>query len=584
MMSVLFEHSRIRHWGAWHPAVLAAWLCLLLAGPAMAATIKATPDRDPVRMEESFNLVFSSEESVDDDPDFGPLAKDFEILGQNQGSQVSIVNGKMSRKQEWTVTLSPKHTGTVAIPPVAFGKDRSQPASVTVQEAETAAPSAGGGTGPGGVMLAVEVEPKDPYVQAQAIYTVRLWIPQGLRIGGNLDDPQIDDVLVERLFDGNGRSYGAVKNGQEYTVVERKYALFPQKSGLLRIEPLRLDGQVETGGSAFFSRHTQPFRLKSEAIDLKVRPIPAEFTGQHWLPAAELSLEESWPQDPPQAKAGEPVTRTLTLKAEGATVGVLPELKTDTPLDPSIKQYPDQPALTEDKLPTSGITAKRQEKAALIPGKAGAFKLPAVEISWWNTKTGHMEIAKIPERALTVEASGELAPAPAPAAPPQTAEPARPKPLAPVVQPAAPAPAEGWLWLALFFGAGWLATGLAWWRSLKSAAPKPAAAEPAMPAESAARQAVRQACARNDPAAARLALLAWGQAHWPQARPASLADIAGLAGDVLAEEIGRLNRALYGQAGEDWRGEGLWAAVEALQSQAGKAKDAPAGLEPLYRL
>jgi hypothetical protein len=63
-----------------------------------------------------------------------------------------------------------------------------------------------------------------------------------------------------------------------------------------------------------------------------------------------------------------------------------------------------------------------------------------------------------------------------------------------------------------------------------------------------------------------------------------LADIAGLAGDVLAEEIGRLNRALYGQAGEDWRGEGLWAAVEALQSQAGKAKDAPAGLEPLYRL
>jgi len=566
---------------------VASWLCLLLllAPAAFAAAIKATPDRNPVRMDESFSVVFSSEDSVDGDPDFSPLAKDFEILGQNQGSQVSIVNGKMSRKQEWTLTLSPKHTGAIPIPPIAFGKDRSAAASVTVQEAESAASAPGGSAGQGGVLLKVDVEPKDPYVQAQVIYTARLWIPETLRIGGNLNDPQADNTLIERLFDGNGRTYEATRGGQTYTVVERKYALFPQKSGLLRIEPLRLDGQIETGGRSFFSRGTQPFRVKSEAIDLKVRPIPAEFTGSHWLPATELSLEEGWPQNPPQAKAGEPITRTLTLRAQGATVGVLPELGADIGLDTSVKRYPDQPALTEDKQPT-GLTAQRQEKTALIPSKAGAFKLPAVEVQWWNTSTGRMETARIPERSLPVEASAEPAAQAGPAAQPpqpQTAEPAPAQSTGPL-RPPASAEAGLWFWLALFFGIGWLGTGLAWgWQRRKP--PSPATApDPAKqpPGEAAARQALRLACASHDPAAARLALLAWAGARWPNARPVALSEVAILAAAPLAEEIAHLNRALYGHAGRVWQGDGLWAAVEA-QGRDGKAKTQPAGLEPLYR-
>ena len=124
-------------------------LCLLalLSAPVFAAVIKATPDRDPVRMDETFNLVFSSEESVDDDPDFGPLGKDFDIIGQNQGSQMNFINGKLSKKQEWTLTLSPKHPGPIQIPPIAFGRDRSLPASVTVLDSAAASPSSPGGTG-----------------------------------------------------------------------------------------------------------------------------------------------------------------------------------------------------------------------------------------------------------------------------------------------------------------------------------------------------------------------------------------------------------------------------------------------------
>jgi len=585
----LGEHGNDRAWLPGWICFALLWCCLaFLSAPVLAsATIKATPDRDPVRVDESFNLEFSSEDSVDDDPDFSPLGKDFEIQGQNQSSQISIINGKMARQQKWIVSLIPKHAGTLTVPPIAFGSDRSQPLTLTVQAADTAAPAPGGKSGDLGVSLQVEAEPKDPYVQSQVIYTVRLWIPANLPWrGGNLSDPQIDNALVERLFEDEGRSYFTNRGGQEYRVFERKYAVFPQNSGLLRIEPLRLDGEIETGGRSFFDRGARRIRVRSEGIDLKVRSIPEQFTGAHWLPAADLKLEESWPQNPPLGKVGEPVTRTLTLKAQGATVGLLPELGADAQLDPSIKHYPDQPALSEEKLPTFGMTAIRQEKVALIPGKAGEFKLPAVEIPWWNTRTDRLEIARIPERVLKVEGTGEpVAQAEAPAARPKASEPAP----SVAAGSAAPNPAGSvwqdlWFWLAVVFGAGWLATGLAWALS-RRARPVSAQAEarhaPAM-ADTLARKALRQACAGHDAAAARKALLEWAKTYWPKARPASLGEVAALGGEALAAEIERLNRSLYSHGGSGWQGEGLWAAVQAL-ADAKPSKREAVELEPLYR-
>ncbi|MFM8330862.1 MAG: BatD family protein [Candidatus Methylumidiphilus sp.] len=279
----------------------ALWLCcwVLFAHPVLAATIKATPDRDPVRVDETFNLVFSTAEDVDDDPDFSPLADDFDIVSQNQGSQTSIINGKISQRQEWTLTLSPKRAGRLTIPPIAFGSDRSPAASVTVVDGGAAAPP--GGDDHAELKLEVEASPKDPYVQAQVIYTVRILLRVNV-VGADLSEPALPDALVEKL--GEDRRYNTTRNGWEYTVIERKYAIFPQKSGLLRLDPVQLTAQVEVGGRSFFSRSTRAMRVKSEAIDLKVRPQPTAFTGSHWLPAAELTLEESWTQDPPQAKAG----------------------------------------------------------------------------------------------------------------------------------------------------------------------------------------------------------------------------------------------------------------------------------------
>ena len=563
---------------------LSVLLCLMLiiSAPLQAAVIKAVPDRDPVRMDETFNLVFSSEESVDDDPDFAPLAEDFEILGQNKGSQVSIVNGKISKKQQWTLSLSPKRAGPIPIPSIAFGSDRSQAGSVTVLGAGSANPSLPGtAANDEEIKIEVEATPKHPYVQAQVIYTVRVLLRVNL-VGADLSEPVAQDALIERLSDDH--RYGTTRNGRDYTVIERQFAVFPQKSGLLRLEPVKLTAQVEVGGRSFFARPTRAMQVKSDAIDLQVKPIPAEFTGKHWLPATDLKLEGSWSQNPPKARAGEPLTRTLSLSAIGATVGVLPELGAELQLDPSIKQYPDQPVLNEEKLPVVGVSSTRQEKTALIPSKPGTFTLPAVEVPWWNVKTDRMQIARIPESALTVEAAAETGSPAAPSAPALTA--------APETSPAQAGETpkandqtrnDMWFWLALGLGFGWLSTGLAWWwKSRKTVASVPATSV-GTPDLVNARKALRLACSRHDPAAARTALLQWAAIHWPDRKPASLDELATLGGGSLAQAIDPINRALYRNAGETWNGDALWAAVAAMGEANGKPQKDGLDLEPMYR-
>jgi hypothetical protein len=560
-------------------AGLAFLLLWWIAGPGFAATIEVSLDRNPASLNESFTVIFSADEEPDDDPDFSPLEQDFDILGQSQSNQVSIVNGRVSRSIQWQLTVMARRAGTLAIPPVAFGRDRSRPFSVTVTLG--AAPAAG--TGGEDLLLEVEAAPQNPYVQAQVIYTVRVLSRNRLG-GGQLDPPRVGDALVEKL--GEDRQYFTARNGVQYQVTERRYALFPQKSGHLTIEPLRLEART-TPGQPFFGlfnqgRRTQ--RVVSEPVELEVRPVPKEFAGRHWLPATGLVLEDSWAKGVPQTASGEPVTRTLTLRARGATVGVLPELGLALPAGSgnTIKQYPDQPLLNEDPR-GDGLAAVRQEKTALIVSQPGTYRLPAVEIPWWNTETDRPETARLPERILTVLPSAHGLRPETPAAPAPAAEPGRtPEPL-----PAAPGagesrPSELWFWLTLAGFAGWAATAVAWWASRRprpGPLSGPARAEPA-PAGRALAEAVLRACRANDPVAARRALAAWAEDAGT-----SLAELERRGGE-FGRALGRLNRSLYAPETEGWQGQALADRFRALvEERPGAApKTAPAELESLYKL
>ncbi len=556
--------------------------CLILPLPAIAADITVTVDRNPVNLNESLQMVFSATEEPDRDPDFSPLEKDFDILNQSRSSNVSIINGAFNKSYTWTLNVMPRHSGTLPIPPISFGKDSSQASSVVVNESSTAqtnTPQAGED-----LFLEVTAVPENPYVQAQVIYTLKLY--RKVRIAeASLTEPEPENAVVEKL--GDDKNYNTHIYGQNYTVTERKYAVFPQQSGPMTIAPLSLTAQVITGQRSRFdgffgSQSTRTQRIMSKAVTLDVRPVPEEFTGSYWLPAENLYLQQQWSGDTQNLKVGEPLTRTLTLTAIGTAVSELPELNNISGVIRSdrqgeLKNYPDQPVLKEQQK-ADGVIALREEKIAFIPSKAGVYHLPAIEIPWWNTKTGKMVLARIPAQTVTAIGPGPVqTQQPVTGVPqqPQQTEPLPARQSSPPVQQTA---GDIWPWVSAFLACGWLATIILIMvkqRSMKQ--PK----QPALQPDQSVTE-LKQACRDNDAKAAKNALIQWGRKRF---NVSNLAKIAECCDPQLKEQILLLNRRLYDPHADGWQqGGSLLRAFKKGQNTTTMQATAEQVLQPLYKL
>ncbi|MBS3964476.1 MAG: protein BatD [Methylomonas sp.] len=545
-------------------AFLTLWLWL---PTAHATDIQVRTDRNPVAINESFKLTFTADGKPDDEPDFSPLEQQFDIISQQHGSSTSWVNGKSSRTQQWVLRVMAKAEGNILIPPIAFGSDSSPPSAIQVVEQAQATGNRDE------IFLRVEASPEQPWVQSQVLYTLKLF--RRIQITqASLDEPDVKDAIVERL--GEDSTYMTQVDGIDYWVTERKYAIFPQQAGIVSIAPLTLTAEVITDHqprfNGFFSRqNTETRRVQSQALTLTVKPIPEVFKAPHWLSATSLQLTERWSTQVMEVKVGEPLTRTLSLSAKGASVGQLPELVGQTRID-GLKTYPDQPVLREDQQP-DGLIARREEKLAYIASHPGHYTLPELAIPWFNTQTQRVEIASIPAVTITV-----LPAAAAPTSAPVVTEPTQ-------IQTGLRDNADARLWqgVSALLAAGWMVTLIVggWCKRRMVAAPAPQGV--ALPQPGFQAHALQQACQRNDGQAAKLALLAWGKQTYGTH---SLSELAAHCDDPLSGHIETLNRALYApEDGNEWNGDGLWLAFKAqpvLSRPRNLGEDD--GLEPLFRL
>lgn len=516
---------------------------------SFAVNIDVSVDRNPVSLNESFKLVFSASESPDDEPDFSPLDNYFQVLNQQKNSQSSWVNGESKRRISWTLNVMARQAGQLQIPAISFGDDSSENLSINVI-ATTVGDKM---TVNDDLYLQVDVSPKQQYVQSQLLYTIRLF--QRIQISqASLSEPMPENAIVEKI--GQDGQYNTKVNGVNYSVFERKYAIFPQQSGPLNIPPIVLTAQVVTGGqtprygSLFNTQRTQTKRVQSKAINVDVRPAPDTFTGQHWLAAEKVQLQQTWSNDDLSIAVGEPLTRTITMLGNGVTASQLPELSSAIN-SPQLKMYPDQPVL-KNQLAATGVVAMREQKIAIIPSRAGEYQLPAIEVPWFNTTTGLMEIAVIPETSITAVAieSVEI-----------------PKVIAKPIDElvietqttdktvAVNTASNNWKWLSLMLAVGWVLT-IIW--ILKKRHIKKQLSQASFDVESASIKKVvkrlQNACAVNDAKKAKQALLQWGYLLY---NTDDLDLISVRCSASLQTEIKHLNESLYAKRGVEWKGATL---------------------------
>ena len=550
------------------------------------ASIEASVERNPVNLEDSFDIIFTSTETPEDLPDFSPLKQNFSVLSQSQSENSSWINGQSSRTIKWVVSVMANRPGKLEIPAIRFGSTESNAISVTVMPV---AASKNLSHNDDDLFMEVSAIPENPYVQEQIIYTLKLYTRVDIA-QAKLNEPELADAVIEKLTEDS--SYNTRINGVEYSVTERKYALFPQKSGTLTINPLVLTAEVVRSSNSTFNgffnpQLTRSKRIESKAIIVKVKPIPNEFDKQHWLPAEKVELSQQFSGDVQQMKIGDPLTRTLTIKAKGVSVGQLPELSTMTS-DNNLKTYPDQPILNEKKL-LDGLTASREEKIAIIPSKEGNYKLPAIEIPWFNTETKKIEIATLPETSVNVLSSEHL---PEPntseesttTSEQKSSSPNVTKPVEITTTPVATSSTPSiWIWVSVFLGVGWLVTIIFFLQKNKPIVVKEETTSDAIISLKNLSNQLKTACSENDMLMTKNILQIWGQQEF---EAGTLGVIATHCDARLRDEILILSEMLYGKKTTPWQGKKLFQAFsEQLARKKTTHKDSnDASLKSLHPL
>ncbi len=538
-----------------HPTRLlriCAGLLLLMALPLQAAVV-ARLSSDTTSLEQPVQLTLESQGEQSGSPDLSPLEADFEILGRATQQSISVINGNIASRRSLILTLLPRRQGKLSVPAIAFGEEKTSPLTLEVTDQPSDQPA----TTSRQAAVELSLNKASAYPEEEVILTLKLFQGPAVR-GESLDQPapSFGDTRLQLLDESE---YTAERNGQPYRVLERSYGLYAYQTGKLEIPPVVFRGR-SGGGSIFgllddpFGSPAKPSRMviaKSNPLSLEIKPIPAQFTGRHWLPAKQIQLVDTGIDEGTAVVTGKPVTRRIMLIADGLLSSQLPAIEQQVP--DGIKPYEERPQL-QDTPRRSGVSSSRENVITLIPTRAGRFTLPAIEIPWWNTTTGKQEVAKLPSLTLDV-APGAASDTPpvAPAQPAQTTA----QPMAEARgQPETPTPAAtesgGLHWLIGLLGAAWLATLAGWWYSHRRQHPKtppPPLQEQSPKTEdeglSSAIEALTAAYEGADPEAARRAWLRWGECRWPQNPPHNLTRLAGRCDAPIAEAVISLERTLY---------------------------------------
>ncbi|MBU6247424.1 MAG: BatD family protein [Xanthomonadaceae bacterium] len=561
---------------SWHTLVAILALSLL---PLLAqATVQASLDRNAAHLGETVTLNLHSDSAPITAPDLSALAGDFQVLGQSSGTTSSFVNGQRTVDYSYGVALRPLHEGTLRIPSLTIGNEQTRPLTLQVS-----APNPADAQVHGPVFVEARFDPQQPYVGQQVALSVKLYYTTNLA-NASLSDPAIDGADINRL--GNDIDYQAQRNGRTYNVIERRYAVVPQKSGELTLPPIQFQGDLlDPNDPDSFLGMGSPVQAQSRPLTLHVRPAPAGWGASAWLPARQLALGmDGLPDATSPARVGQPFNLTLHLDATGLSFEALPSL-----ILPSLDgatAYPDKP-VTGNRVDGGWITGHREHRFAIVPSRAGPLTLPAVTVKWWNVVTDQAETATIPSHTIQVlpAIGAATPPAGAASAPPSAATSAAPE-VAPAsrVVPAARSP---WMWIALAVGALWLLTlaALLWRRrggsvrTVESAGPeRGSAVNPA-----ARREAFLRAAREGDAAVRARTLLAWAQAERPGLRHLEAVACA-LDSDEQRAAIAALERACYGAAASGPSTAVLEAAFARgfawRDERTGPPDDAP--LPPLY--
>ena len=381
------------------------FLCLglTLLSTAQAQEVEISLDRNEIARGETVTLtirIYDQRQGMQ--LDLTPLTSQFDVLGTRTSSQIRSVNGAVEAWTDYIVTLFPLEEGDLIIPELNINGTATAPMVVTVTNEGPRSNQSNEE-----LYLEIETNKESVYVQEQLLFTVRLYYTiNGIR-NPQFTELEMEDSVIQLI--GSPNQYEKLIDGERYGVYEKRYVIFPQRSGPLEVPDILFRGEVTDGSSNFVFRNLNTRRVTAfiEGITINVLERPSAVqSDDFWLPVSNLTLEESWSTDLNSLKVGDSLVRTVTMTADGLDGAVLP------PFSPTeiegLNLYPD-PAEIERTFVEGAIVGTRIEVTSMVPVDSGNIVIPEISIPWWNIDTDQIEATVIPATSLVIATiTGEI--------------------------------------------------------------------------------------------------------------------------------------------------------------------------------
>ena len=358
-------------------------------------TFEAKVSKTKLGQNERLRIDFKMNKDGDNfnPPDFA----NFDVIGgPNTSVSNSWMNGVRSYAKTYSYFLSPKRQGTLKIGEATIEiegeiyRTNSVNVLVTAPVQRPNDPYNTEAVASENIHLVAEVSNPNPYLnQAMTVvYKLYVSINTGVKNWRELDNPKYNDFWSQNIEIKGLQVQNGTYKGEDYRyVVLRKTVLYPQKTGKLDIEPLRLDVTVEVPTNRrdiFGGRHVatvnRTISAGNRTINVKALPEdgkPDDFSGAVGDFKFNVITSKS------QLNASESLDAKVEVTGSGnMKLFQLPELN----LPSSLEVY--EPERNENvRTDLGGMRGSISDNYTIVPQYKGKYPIPSISFSFFDLKT-----------------------------------------------------------------------------------------------------------------------------------------------------------------------------------------------------
>ncbi|MEI6488691.1 MAG: BatD family protein [Bacteroidota bacterium] len=402
-------------------------LFVMMAETAFAQKFTATASKTKVAVGETFQLTFSLNANG---TNFKmPALNEFDVYsGPNQSTSMSFVNGAMSQSITLSYIIAAKKEGKVTITPasvivnganvqsnslvieVVKGGTTTNPNQNSQNQQQNPSSPSNEGIGDN-LFVRTSVNKTKAFQGEQITVTHKVYTRYQLRGFQDIKFPDYTGFWSQDVPSNNQQIQVSNENvdGVVYSVAElKKTFIFPQRSGKLQIEPMKVEVVVRKQSNKrprdifdqFFGGGYEDatYSVKSKPIIIEVTPLPeankpANFAGA----VGDFSFKAEVNKD--KVKANDAINLTVTINGKG-NIKLVDPLKINFPED-----FETYDAKTKDNISTtaSGVSGSKTFDYLAIPRHEGDYKIEPISFSYFDPEKKQYITLPSPEFKIHVD-------------------------------------------------------------------------------------------------------------------------------------------------------------------------------------